>query len=306
MRFSNTIILCEFRSKKKIILLVLTMDIYVLFGQTATGKTARALDLVKEQGGEIVNFDSRQIYKKLDIVTGKDTPLDPTIKIWLYDIVDPKESFSSAEYVEMAKKIIENILKRGKTPILVGGTGYYLSHLLYGVPETGAGENWDLRQKLNGKTVSELQCMLKEKDSLQFDSMNNSDRNNPRRLTRRIELLDAGAILSPPPVRDLKGRAFGATLHLIPFFHSSTEKVREAIEKRVEARIQIGAIEEVKKLLGEGYTEKDPGLNAIGYKQLISYVKGEKSLDDAKKEWITKEVQYAKRQKTYFKKFFPV
>ncbi len=285
------------------------MDIYVLFGQTATGKTASALDLVKKNppagGGEIVNFDSRQIYKKLDIVTGKDRPSDPTIKIWLYDIVDPKQAFSSAEYVNLAKKTIEDILKRGKTPILVGGTGYYLSHLLYGVPETGIDENWDLRNKLKDKSVGELQSLLKKKNSKMFEEMNNSDRNNPRRLIRRIELCDAGALLSPLPVHKLKESAFGATLHFIPFFHSSPEKVREAIEKRVEARIQAGAIEEVKKLLGEGYTEKDPGLNAIGYRQLISYVKGEKSLDGAKKEWTTKEVQYAKRQKTYFKKYFP-
>jgi len=280
------------------------MDIYVLFGQTATGKTARALELAKNTppagGGELVNFDSRQIYKKLDIVTGKDKPTDTSVKIWLYDIVDPKESFSSAEYVDVAKKTIQNILQRGKTPILVGGTGYYLSHLLYGVPETKVKEDWHLRNMLNDKSVKELQSILKEKNKHMLMEMNNSDKNNPRRLIRRIEICEGGETIE----KQTQKIQFKETLHFLPFFHPTSEIVKEKIADRVEARIKDGAIEEVKKLLDEGYTEQDPGLNAIGYTQLISYIKGERTLEEIKKEWVTKEVQYAKRQKTYFKKYF--
>jgi len=276
------------------------MDIYALFGQTATGKTARALELAKRYNGELVNFDSRQIYKKLDIVTGKDRPEDVAIKIWLYDIVDPKESFSSAQFSMIAKNIILDILKRGKTPILVGGTGYYLSHLLYGIPKTNVKENWDLRDKLKDKSVTELQAILKEKNNNMLEEMNNSDKNNPRRLIRRIEICEEGKIME----KQTQKIQFKETVHFLPFFHASPEIVKEKITKRVEARIKDGAIEEVKKLLEEGYTEQDPGLNAIGYTQLISYIKGKSALDEMKKEWITKEVQYAKRQKTYFAKYF--
>ena len=96
------------------------MKIYILFGQTATGKTSKALELCDKENGEIVNFDSRQIYKKLDIITGKDIPKGPQYKIWLYDIIDPKTIFSSAEYAKLAEQTISDILFRGKTPILVG------------------------------------------------------------------------------------------------------------------------------------------------------------------------------------------
>lgn len=290
------------------------MNLFVLFGQTATGKTAKALELCNSENGEIVNFDSRQIYKKLDIVTGKDRPADSKYKIWLYDIVDPKEICSSADYVMRAEKVIADIIKRGKTPILVGGTGYYLRHLLFGIPEINIKEDWTLRKQLEEKTVLELQTILKEKGPTLLDAMNNSDRHNPRRLIRRIEVAHQGGLLPTPStditlgarIRDLVGRAIGPlNMKYLSFFHSSTDITKDKISQRVEQRITDGALEEVKNLLEEGYTKNNPGLNAIGYQQLIAYLHAEISLEEVKKEWITKEVQYAKRQKTYFQKYFP-
>ena len=307
------------------------MNISILYGQTATGKTAKAFELAKHYDGEIINFDSRQIYKKLDIITGKDIPKDSKFEIrnqnerstigyfqistrlWLYDIIDPKESFSSADYVACAMEVLTDIIKRGKTPILVGGTGYYLSHLLFGVPEVSVPENKPLRDELNKKNVGELQTLLKEKNVPMFEEMNASDQKNPRRLIRRIEIASQGKTLPHIPthetlsakIGDLVGRSKGVTITYLPFFHASQEIVREKIALRVDQRLADGALEEVKKLLAEGYTKEDPGLNAIGYRQLIAYLDKEISLDEAKKDWINKEVQYAKRQKTYFKKLFP-
>ncbi len=288
------------------------MNIFILFGQTATGKTAKALELVNKHNGEIVNFDSRQIYKKLDIVTGKDTPADSQYKIWLYDIVDPKETFSSGDYCVQAEQVIKDIISRGKTPILVGGTGYYLRHLLYGTPETPVKENWNLRKELETKTVEELQTILSKKNTPMFNELNNSDRNNPRRLIRRIEIADSGIPLPSLPtaetlsarLSDLEGCENGITITYVPFFHTTVDIVREKITQRVEDRIQAGAFEEVKNLLKEGYTKNDPGLNAIGYSQIIGYINNELSLSETKKQWVTAEVQYAKRQKTYFRKYF--
>jgi len=314
------------------------MDIYILFGQTATGKTAKALELVEKHTGEIVNFDSRQIYKKLTIITGKDIPkgskfkaqslkqekynigyyellalgFQPSAKIWLYDIIDPKQTFSSAEYVALAEEAIKDIIDRGKTPILVGGTGYYLRHLIYGIPEMKTPEDWTLRKELEIQTVGELQEILKKKNGQMLADMNNSDRNNPRRLIRRIEIANSGEeMLAVSPhetlserLGNLAGCKQDITLTYLPFFHASTDSVREKIAQRVDQRIADGAFQEVEDLLTEGYIAEDPGLNAIGYQQIIAYHKNKLSLAETKKQWITKEVQYAKRQKTYFNKYF--
>ncbi len=323
------------------------MNLFILFGQTATGKTKKALELVEKHDGELVNFDSRQIYKKLDIVTGKDIPKNskfvqrttrgisdkfsigyyslpttphplPPSRLWLYDIVDPKSTFSSAEYVDCAELVIKDILSRGKTPILVGGTGYYLRHLLFGVPEIKIQEDWGLRKELETKSVSELQAILTEKNQAFLLNMNNSDRNNPRRLIRRIEIATQGGslpalLMSSPEKETLSARLGncvsyqgGLTITYLPFFHTSTDITRERITERVEQRIENGALGEVRILLREGYTKNDPGLSATGYKQLIGYLNKELTLSEAKKQLVTSEMQYAKRQKTYFNKYFPL
>lgn len=318
------------------------MNIFILFGQTASGKTSKALELCEKHNGEIVNFDSRQIYQKLDIVTGKDVPQESkfnlqiqiqnksvgyyefpnpyslvashSFRLWLYDIVDPKDTFSSAEYVQVAEPVITDIISRGKTPILVGGTGYYLRHLLHGAPEMQVQEDWKLRSELESKTVVQLQEILKEKNREMFEALNNSDKSNPRRLIRRIEIIQSGITALPAPqtketlterLTNLAGVQQDITITYIPFFHDSRLIVQEKITERVEQRMKGGALEEVKKLLSTGYTKDDPGLNAIGYKQLCAYLNKELTLSEAKKQWATKEVQYAKRQKTYFKKLFP-
>lgn len=285
------------------------MNLFILFGQTATGKTSKALELCDTENGEIVNFDSRQIYKKLDIVTGKDRPTNPKYKIWLYDVIDPTETFSSGDYFNHALPILKDIIARGKTPILVGGTGYYLYHLLYGVPKISVPENWPLRHQLSSNTISELTHILKEKKPEFLTSMNESDRVNPRRLIRRIEIaLAGGSLADKPTIITLPthlGGVQGTDVKFIPFFHTDSEKTREIIRARVMMRIENGAIEETQNLLNEGYKKSDPGLNAIGYQQIISYINNEMTRKQMIELWITREIQYAKRQKTYFKKLFP-
>jgi len=282
------------------------MNLYILFGQTATGKTASALTLAGSQKGEIVNFDSRHIYKQMSLVTGKDIPPSNTIPHWHYDLVDPNQPFSSAEYCAVTLPLLKRILARGKTPILVGGTGYYLRHLLFGVPKVGVKEDWELRKKLEGASVADLQLRLKKDNGSFLDSMNESDRNNPRRLIRRIEIATHGGTL-PIPIspHEILSEQLGIKIIYQPFFHTTQEAAREKIAQRVEARFKQGALDEVKTLLAAGYVKTDPGLNAIGYKQLIGYLEKELTLSEAKKQWTTAEVQYAKRQKTYFKKYFP-
>src|SRR5687767_13594055 len=120
----------------------------VITGQTATGKTSLAADLVQKHNGEIVNADSRQIYKHLDIITGKDLDQFAGQRVWLFDVVDPKMPFSSFDFKEAALLAIDDIMKRKKTPIIVGGTYLYLKHLLYGIETENILPDWELRRSL--------------------------------------------------------------------------------------------------------------------------------------------------------------
>lgn len=268
----------------------------IITGQTATGKTKLALKYAKEFNGELVNFDSRQVYKYLDIITGKDIP---AAKIWLYDIVKPNEYFSSFEYIKYAQNVIEDIKKRGKMPILVGGSYFYLKHLLYGF-DFKAPPNFKLREKLNKKTVSELQKILNKIDLKIKKTMNNSDWNNPRRLIRKIEIEEYRKKNKIKNVKEKKESY--KILKFIGLRYKEKKDLYMAISKRVKERIKQGAVEEVEKILKKGYKKTDYGLKTIGYKQLIEFIEKKVKKEKAIENWITAEMQYAKRQYTFMKK----
>lgn len=250
--------------------------------------------LVKKHDGELINFDSRQIYKYLDIITGKDIAKN---KIWLYDIVSPDQYFSSFDFVKLVTPIITDIKKRGKTPILVGGTYLYLKHLLYGIDDNNSPPDFKLRDKLNSKSVKELQDILTKLDVQSINRLNNSDFNNPRRLIRKIE------ILKSPTKTVLNKTVFIKSVpEIIGLKYKDKSKLHQAIEKRVEERLKNGAINEVKKILKMGYKESDPGMKTIGYQQIIKYLNKQMTEKQAIEDWINKEVQYAKRQYTFMKK----
>ena len=266
----------------------------IITGQTATGKTKLAQELAKKHDGELINFDSRQIYKYLDIITGKDIAKN---KIWLYDIVSPDQYFSSFDFVKLVTPIITDIKKRGKTPILVGGTYLYLKHLLYGIDDNNSPPDFKLREKLNNKSVDYLQKYLILLNPQIFERLNNSDQLNPRRLIRKIEISKGTLFIRSDLKRtDLIPEVF------IGLRYKDKTKLRKVIEGRVEERLKNGAIDEVKKLLKMGYTENDPGLKTIGYQQIIKYLNKQMTEKQAIEDWINKEVQYAKRQLTFMKK----
>jgi tRNA dimethylallyltransferase len=167
---------------------------------------------------------------------------------------------------------------------------------------------------LSSKSVIELTELLKQKNSALFDEMNESDRMNPRRLIRRIEIVYAGGTLAPKTTEITllsrlthPGGVCGQIdIQFIPFFHTDSEKTREIIRARVMARLDAGAVEETQSLLSEGYKATDPGLNAIGYQQIISYINNECTKEQMIELWLTREIQYAKRQKTFFKKYIKI
>lgn len=295
--------------------------IYVVTGQTATGKTSYALELARKVDGELINCDSRQIYQELDIITGKDLDKttgdfllsreinefevgsyyfsDANIPIWLYDIVSPDKTFSTFDYRLCALDVINDIIERDKTPILVGGTYFYLKHLLYGTVETKVEPNNELRAELITKTVSELQQMLQAINLEFFNQLNNSDKNNPHRLIRKIEILKSNPKTTEKE-SSLSELLPGHTIEILGFKFAEKEILKKNIEKRVEERLKNGAIEEVKQLL-TSYNLTAPGLQTIGYKQVIDYLNEHLSYVEMKKQWITKEIQYAKRQVTFMK-----
>lgn len=348
--------------------------VILITGQTATGKTKLAFEYAQKYNGELVNCDSRQIYKYLDIITGKDIKessklkaqnanpqlksqnfikeftlqdvfeigyynlnLSSTdsveeeqsdgktesVKLWLYDVITPDRYFSSFDYQQCALWVIKKILSEGKTPIIVGGTYLYLKHLLYEVETEHIPPNWNLRKKFENTSVSELQKKLKELDVLAFNKLNDSDKNNPQRLIRKIEIIKfklSNQHIQPPELNllskqsetkkkiilplklPLKLDIKNFEIDLLGLKFKNKESLRKAIEKRVERRLKEGAIEEVKKLLEMGYSQNDPGLKTIGYQQLLLHLKGERDLDRTIQDWITKEIQYAKRQYTFMKK----
>ena len=279
-------------------------QIVIITGQTATGKTSLAYDFAKKFNGEIINADSRQVYRYLDIISSKD--MHPAFPTYLYDIVDPKKPFSSFEWVQRALQSIKRLNSEEKTPIIVGGSYLYLKHLLYGVDTEGIGPDWPLRKELENKTLEELQQMLKNLSVQKFKLLNQSDRNNPRRLMRKIEIESSRRHSGDPVMagdsRIDPGQARMTDVKFIGLRFKNKENLTKAIQKRVEDRIKTGAFEEVEKLLQMGYNENDPGLKTIGYQQLIKYFQKKLTKEEAIGVWITKEIQYAKRQYTFMKK----
>jgi len=280
---------------------------FIITGQTATGKTAAALKLAHLHNGELISADSRQVYRGLDIITGKDKN-EVDVPLHGVDLIDPTQRYSSHEFVEYSTKTIQNIQERGKTPIVVGGTYLYIKHLLYGF-DVHVAPNEPLRKKLENKSVDELQVLLADLGQKaknikpKIKDLNDSDIMNPRRLVRRIELLthyidnpNDGKTLQThePLVRCNKTTITG-------YRYENNDLLKKAIEARVVKRLEQGAVEEVEDLLSHGFKSDDPGMLTIGSAQIIKLLKGEYSKDQMQREWTTQEVQYAKRQYTFMK-----
>lgn len=304
------------------------MKVILITGQTATGKTERALELAAEQKGELLNCDSRQIYKHLDLISGKDltnndfheikkqgsysigyytfdTPSRP--KLWLYDIISPKDTFSSFDYQICALPLIKTILNKGKTPIIVGGTYFYFYHLLYDVETEHIQPNWELRKQFEKASVKELQKELQNINLKLFHQLNESEQANPQRLIRKIEISMKNANYEQQKLQSSMtlSRKLG-----IPDLEIEYQGLRykdkdaelKSIQKRVDKRMKEGSVEEVEQLLNMGFTATDPGMKTIGYQQMILYLQGTYSKEEMLQTWITKEIQYAKRQFTFMKR----
>ncbi len=302
----------------------------VVCGPTATGKTDLALKLARKFKGELVNADSRQIYRGMDIGTGKDLPVNSKLKtqnlklelgiekyqfgyylvsgvpIWLLDIVWPNYRFSVADYLQVAIPVIKNIWARGKLPILVGGTGFYIKALLMGAETLGIKPDWVLRKRLEKLTIAELQERLMTVAPRRFGRLNQSDRKNPRRLIRAIEITVNSSKKLPKVDHLVLDKSDVLWLGLeMPY-----EKLDRLIAGRVEDRLnKQGLLKEIEMLLAK-YTFHNSVLGkTIAYQEWQDYfgILGgeEKKLvlkTAAIKKWIANERRYARRQMTWFRK----
>lgn len=272
----------------------------VICGPTATSKTLLAVNLAEKLGGEIISADSRQVYKGMDIGTGKDLREIPKwAKIWGYDLAEPKEEYSVSKYIAFANKAIEDIWSRDKLPILVGGTGLYIKGVVDGIPTALVPKNKNLRKNLVEKGTDELFEILAQQDPIRAASLNTSDRKNPRRLIRAIEIaqrkLQTGGKLD-------KSFAFKGDSTLFVGLTAPKQYLLGKIDERVEARVEAGVEEEIRKLLERGVSWEDQAMTALGYRQWKEYFDKGKTKEKVISEWKNEERKYAKRQITWFKR----
>lgn len=304
----------------------------IICGPTATGKTDLAVDLAKKYNGEIVSADSRQVYRGMDIITGKDIgkakikienenftigyyPIN-NVKLWLTDVVDPRYQFNISEYVDLANKVIKDILSRGKLPIIVGGTGFYLRGLFGQVDTLGIPPDPRLRKKLEKLSVAALQNELDKFDQLvqlnklKLNSLNQSDRNNPRRLIRAIEVATYH-YNQQPACRQGRPTINNQQLPDEPHDYNTLclglstgyEKLYPRIDQRVDERIRAGAEKEIRHLLKSGYNWDNSALGVtIGYRQWRDYFDSKATREEVIEKWRFAEHAYARRQMTWFKK----
>lgn len=267
----------------------------VIVGPTAVGKTSLAVKIAKEFDGALLSADSVQVFKTLDIISGKDKEEISDISAFLLDVVSPFESFSVSQFENLAKESIVSIISSNKLPVIVGGTGLYVKSIVDGIDTALVKPDQKLRDLLDKLSVQDLQKRLNALDKDLFGSLNDSDRMNKRRLIRKIEILknrkkvDVGA-----KKRNLEFLQIGLEL--------SREDIKKNIDVRVDERIKNGGLDEVRNLFND-YDDLTPQVkDANGYKQLFEHFLGVTSLDEAILKWKLSEYKHAKNQMTWFKK----
>lgn len=292
--------------------------VLIICGPTATGKTKLGIHLAQWFDGEIISADSRQVYKGMDIGTGKGIPAhfqfsifnfpngkklghysDSKTKIWGYDLVEPNTDFSIAQYRQLMWPVVENIWSRNKLPIVVGGTGFYIEALV-NPPETiGVSENKELRHELNQLSVLELQQRLEKLDLSKYNSMNNSDRHNPRRLIRAIEVVsDKKQVTSNKENHTLRTKVDTLWIGLT----ASKKFLRQRVVESINSRASDTFTQEINQLESNHFDWSSPAASATGYNEWKAHLDGQNSKNEVIEQWITREHQYQKRQLTWFNK----
>lgn len=275
--------------------------VYIITGPTATGKSLIAYYLAKRINGEIVNCDSIQLYKYMDIGSAKPV-LDDMQRVphHLYSVTTPDDTMTVARYREMALSTIDDILSRGKTPIVCGGTGLYLNSIIYEM-KFGAGADDDSRRTELERIAAERGNLYMHQylEALDPDAASRIHPNNVRKVIRAIEAYEFGK-----GIGDLSDVKLNKKYDFRFFaLNMDREWLYERINKRTLKLINDGLVREVSELIARGYSIDLPSMQGIGYKEIVSYLYGECDLDTAT-EMIQKNTRhYAKRQITWLKRY---
>ncbi|MDQ2087009.1 tRNA (adenosine(37)-N6)-dimethylallyltransferase MiaA [Herbivorax sp. ANBcel31] len=278
-------------------------NVIVVVGPTASGKTKASIGLAKEIQGEIVSADSMQVYKYMDIGTAKPSNEEMDgIKHHLINEITPDTEFSVAKYQQLAYKYIDEILKKDKVPIVCGGTGLYINSLIYNIEFADTVCDWELRRKLE-KEAKEYgnEYIYNKLKAIDPKATEKIHKNNVKRVIRAIEVysctnkpisLHQEESLKNPPKYN----------YIVIGLTKERKRLYEDIEKRVDIMIKEGLVEEVKNLIEMGYDKDTIAMQGLGYKEIMSYIKGELSKEESLYILKRDTRRYAKRQITWFKK----
>ena len=275
----------------------------ILTGPTAVGKTKASIGLAKALNGEIISADSMQVYKHMDIGSAKIRPEEMQgIKHYLIDELEPNEEFHVVRFQEMAKKAMEEIYAKNKIPIVVGGTGFYIQALLYDIDFTESNEDSEYRKELEQlameKGVESLHNMLHEVDPASAEAIH---ANNVKRIIRALEFYkQTGEKISEHNEQE---RAKSSPYDFCYFvLNDERERLYERINFRIDQMLKNGLVDEVKTLKEKGYTKDMVSMQGLGYKEILDYLNGECSLEEAIYILKRDTRHFAKRQLTWFRR----
>ena len=278
-------------------------NIICIAGPTASGKTALAVELARELGGEVVSCDSMQVYKHMNIGTAKPTIEERQgIVHHMLDVAEPNDDFSVSRYCELASPIIDDILARGKTAIIAGGTGLYMDALIRGnsfAPYPSTGRRQELEERADREGMEVLMDWLREIDPDSAARLHLSDR---KRIIRALEVyLETGETIT---AHNLKTQSIPPKYDplWLGIDFADRNALYERINLRVELMLQMGLIEEIQSLLSSGIPPKCTAMQAIGYKEFVSALEGHSTIAEAAALVQQSSRHYAKRQLTWFKR----
>lgn len=276
--------------------------VIVICGPTASGKTALSIELAKKINGEIVSCDSMQIYKEMDIGTAKPTIEEMQgIRHYLIDFVSPNERYSVADYKKDAKESIKEILKKGKVPIIVGGTGLYVDSLIYEIEYPNIEFDEKYRQELEKKVKQDgLEDLYQQAKKIDPEAIKKISKNDKKRILRILEIYHATGKNKTEQERESRKKEVEYDYRIFAL-DWEREKLYQRINKRVDIMIEKGLIEEVKQIY-QKYEKFPTAMQGLGYKEVIEYL-DKKITKEEMIEKIKQETRrYAKRQLTWFRK----
>ena len=276
--------------------------VIVICGPTASGKTALSIELAKKINGEIISSDSMQIYKAMDIGTAKPSKEEmQDIPHHLLDFVEPNQRYSVAEFKKDAEKAIEEILAKGKTPIVVGGTGLYVDSLIYGIEYQDIELDEKYRQELENRVEKEgLAKLYEEAKQIDPQAIEKISSNDKKRIIRILEIYKSTG--KTKTQQEIESRKNGVKYDYKVFaINWERELLYERINKRVDIMIKQGLIQEVEQLL-QKYDEFPTAMQGLGYKEVVEYLQGKTTYEEMIEKIKMETRRYAKRQITWFKK----